>query len=242
MENNNNNAKGQPLQAHQHFVERQAGIAQQKNPPAEILEWLDEQQRQMAQHQEPAQQRQLPKQTRAQEVIAAKQAIKKRALEFDYSVLPQHPNLMIEKTQKDVHMVINLDFFQSISAPSMESLLAAIPKYAAIIPYLRVTILIKAPGLHYNIATYNARVKNIMKLIDIINNFWLSKLEVVAFLDSHNNFAQLKLAAGAYGLNFQNWKLAYKVPGIDIKWQVQIGSVYERRLRGVYKTEFLTQH
>lgn len=104
-----------------------------------------------------------------------------------------------------------------------------------------VIILIKAPRHHYNIATYNSRAQNITKLIDIINKFHVSRLEVLASLDSHKSFVQLKLAAGAYGLNFTRWTLAYKIPGIETKWQVQIGSSYERRLRGVYNAEFLTR-
>ncbi|ESZ96973.1 hypothetical protein SBOR_2655 [Sclerotinia borealis F-4128] len=176
-----------------------------------------------------------------QEKIAANQAITKRALEFDFSVLPQHPNLIIKKTKDNVEMVIDFNFFQSTSAPSMASLLATIPKYAEIITNLKVTILIKCPRHHQNLALYNARARSITELVGIMKNFRVIQLEVIAFINSHNHFGQLKLAAGAYGLKFPKWTLAYKVPGIDTKWQIQIGSPYERRLYGVYKTEFLSQ-
>ncbi|KAB8304345.1 hypothetical protein EYC80_003755 [Monilinia laxa] len=237
----NINRKGQAVQAPKLSAESQEDVDKQKDAFAEQNVQLAEQ-RFLTYQRQLVKQRQLAKKRRDSGVKAANKAIKNRALEFDFSVLPQHPNLIINKTKDNVQMSIDLNFFQSASAPSMESLLAAIPKYAEIITNLNVIVMIKAPKHHYNVATYNSRARNITKLIDVMNDFRIYQMELIASLDSHKHFEQLKLAAGAYGLNFHKWTLAYKIPGIDTKWQVRIGSSYERRLRGVYNAEFITQH
>lgn len=120
--------------------------------------------------------------------------------------------------------------------------LAAVPRYADIINILDVTILIKAPKRHYNVSTYKARARNISRLIKIINTYHVRRLEVIAFLNNHNSFGQLTLAAGAYNLRFQGWKLAYKIPGANRKWKIQIDSQWERQLCALYQAELLTLH
>lgn len=76
---------------------------QQQQLPIEVIELLDR--------------RQSAKQRRAQEA----EATCERAMQFDFSALPQHPNLIIDKTKENVQMIIDLDFLQSTSAPSIES-------------------------------------------------------------------------------------------------------------------------
>lgn len=76
---------------------------QQQQQPIEVIELLDR--------------RQSAKQRRAQEL----EATSERAMQFDFSALPQHPNLIIDKTKDNVQMIIDLDFLQSTSAPSIES-------------------------------------------------------------------------------------------------------------------------
>ncbi|QSZ37454.1 hypothetical protein DSL72_008550 [Monilinia vaccinii-corymbosi] len=184
--------------------------------------------------------KQLAEQKKAGCMIAAEAAMKKRALEFDFSTLRQHPVLTIEKTDDNVQMILNLDFFQSESVPGIGALLDVLTDYAAIIS--NVTILIKAPKHHFDISTYHSRAKNVMKLIRKLNTFNLIQLEVITLLDSRGSFEQLKLAAAAYGLKLYDWTLAYEIRGRKGKWEVQLGSTLERRLSGVYRREFLTQN
>lgn len=95
-------------------VDKQKNVfSEQKRQPAE--------QRILTRQRQLVQQRHLAKQRRDSEVKAENQAIKKRALKFDFTVLPQHPNLAIKKTKDNLQMIIDLNFFQSNSAPSIES-------------------------------------------------------------------------------------------------------------------------
>ncbi|KAJ8066180.1 hypothetical protein OCU04_005266 [Sclerotinia nivalis] len=223
MAGQNNRGSGQAIQAiqgAQPFIRKKLAISQKKSSPR--------------------QKKQLAGQRDTQKLIAAKAEMKKRALEFDFSTLRQHPVLTIEKTDDNVQMIIDLDFFQSESAPGIGALLEVLDDYAAIIS--NVTILIKAPKYHFDVATYNGRAYNVARVINKLNTFNLTQVEVIARLNSHNTFEQLKLAAGAYDLKLCNWTLAYELCGRKGKWEVEIGSVYERKLRGVYRKDFLKQH
>ncbi|CAD6442080.1 ee4ffc4e-32ea-48b5-aa49-ec14d1d607e8 [Sclerotinia trifoliorum] len=186
------------------------------------------------------QKKQLNEQKDTQQSIDVETEMKKRALEFDFSTLRQHPVLTIKKTNDNVQMIIDLDFFQSESAPGIRDLIEVLTDYAALIS--NVKILIKAPKYHFNTATYNGRAENISRVISKLNTFNLTQVEVIACLNSHNSFEQLKLAAAAYDLRLCDWTLAYELCGCKGKWEVQIDSLYERKLRGVYRKEFLKEH
>ncbi|KAF7863793.1 hypothetical protein EAF04_006758 [Stromatinia cepivora] len=223
MEGQNNRGSSQTIQTIQEaqpFIQKKLAIRQKKSSAQ--------------------QEKHFAEQKDTQRLIAVKEAMKKRALEFDFSTLRQHPVLTIEKTDDNVQMIINLDFFQSESAPGIGALLEVLPDYAAIIS--NVKILIKAPKYHFNFATYNGRADNVARVIRKLNTFNLTQVEVIARLNSHNSFEQLKLAAGAYDLKLCDWTLAYEVRGRKGKWEVQIDSLHERKLRGVYRKDFLKQH
>ncbi|TGO24921.1 hypothetical protein BPAE_0092g00400 [Botrytis paeoniae] len=158
-------------------------------------------------------------------------------VEFDFSTLLQHPALTIEKTDDNVQMIIDLDFSQPESSPDIGALLGALMGYAAVI--YDVKILIKAPKQHHNVATCNGRLAKVAMVMSVLNNFNLTKVEVIARLDDHYSFKQLGLTTAAYQLNLRNWTLAYEVLGIDGKWDIPVDSEDELRLRGRYRKLFL---
>ncbi|KAK6613478.1 hypothetical protein H4I95_01822 [Botrytis cinerea] len=161
------------------------------------------------QGEQPAQQNQLVVHT--SNVIGT--AMVRKALEFDFSTLRQHPILTIKKTDNNVQMIIDLDFTQAESAP--------------------------APKHHYDAATCKGRLANVALVMTVLNEFNLKKAEVIALLDDHDSYEQLELTIAAYKLNLHNWTLAYEVVGLDGKWNIPVGSEDELRLRHLYRKYFL---
>ncbi|KAM0177497.1 hypothetical protein ACHAPC_008791 [Botrytis cinerea] len=185
------------------------------------------------QGEQPAQQNQLVVHT--SNVIGT--AMVRKALEFDFSTLRQHPILTIKKTDNNVQMIIDLDFTQAESAPGIGAFLQALMDYAAII--YDVKIFIKAPKHHYDAATCKGRLANVALVMTVLNEFNLKKAEVIALLDDHDSYEQLELTIAAYKLNLHNWTLAYEVVGLDGKWNIPVGSEDELRLRHLYRKYFL---
>ncbi|TGO44130.1 hypothetical protein BCON_0595g00010 [Botryotinia convoluta] len=159
-------------------------------------------------------------------------------VEFDFSTLRQHPVLTIEKTDDNVQMILDLDFSQPESVPGIGALLKVLMDYAEIIKDVK--ILIKAPKLYANAATFKSRLASVAMVMAVLNTFNnLTKVEVLARLDDYDSFEQLDLTLAAYQLKFYNWTLAHEVLGLDGKWDIHVNSEDELRLRGVYRKLFL---
>lgn len=160
-------------------------------------------------------------------------------VEFDFSTLPQHPVLTIEKTGDKVQMIVDLEFSQLESASDIEALLQALIDYAAVI--YDVKILIKAPKEHHNVAACEGRLATVSMVISVLNCFDLAKVEVIARLDDHDSFEQLDPTTAAYQLKLRNWTLAYEILGLDGKWEIPVDSEDELRLRGRYRKLFFKE-
>ncbi|KAF7960677.1 hypothetical protein EAE96_000351 [Botrytis aclada] len=159
-------------------------------------------------------------------------------VDFDFSTLRQHPALTIKKTGDNVQLIIDLDFSHSRSPSDIAGLIKALTGYAAVIHDVK--ILIKARKQHHHVAMCNCRLIYVSTVINFLNDFNLTKVQVIACLDDHDSFEQFGLTIPAYQLNFQNWTLAYKIRGVDgKKWNIPVGSELELRLRHLYRRVFL---
>ncbi|ESZ96974.1 hypothetical protein SBOR_2656 [Sclerotinia borealis F-4128] len=163
------------------------------------------------------------------------------AMDFDYSNLPQHPALHVEKASGTVKLFIRIDIVHSHLTAKEVNFLTILPKYAPMIKVVEVLLI--APTHHESIEVYNLRVKNMIKTIKILNALDLNELHFVISLNRRDNFNQMELAAACFGLNFDHWTMSTTVFGNKKKgFKIGVHSPTARRLAGVYKRDFLTQN
>ncbi|TGO74032.1 hypothetical protein BELL_0314g00110 [Botrytis elliptica] len=162
------------------------------------------------------------------------------AQDFDYSTLPQHWALQVKKDSGTPKLFIQIDIIHPNRTAKEVEFLRILPKYAPIIK--NVEIILIAPAFHSSVDVYNLRIKNMIKTIDILNNFNLENLHFIISVNRPNNFQQMKLAAACFGLKFDSWTMGTALFG-DQQKEINVGrrSSTARRLAGVYRSEFLTQ-
>ncbi|KAF7902879.1 hypothetical protein EAF00_002781 [Botryotinia globosa] len=177
----------------------------------------------------------------AYELHAKQVEDKKYAQDFDYSSLPQHWALQVKKDSGTPKLFIQIDIIHPNRTAKEVNFLQILPKYAPMIK--NVEILLIAPAFHNSGEIYNLRIKNMIKTIDVLNNFDLENVHFLISVNRPNNFQQMKLAAACFGLKFGSWTMGTVLFG-DLQKEMNVGSrsSISRRLAGVYRSEFLTQN
>lgn len=167
-------------------------------------------------------------------------ASQQNALKFDYSKLPQHSALRVEKNGGIAKLFIKIDIVHPYITAKEPNFLRILPKYAQLIKNIEVVLI--APTYHPSEEIYNLRIENMMKTIDVLNNFQIENLEFVVSCNRPDNFNQMKLAAACFGLKFSRWTMKTAIFGDKTKGiDVGVNSRLARRLFGVYKHDFLKE-
>ncbi|KAJ8066862.1 hypothetical protein OCU04_004243 [Sclerotinia nivalis] len=159
----------------------------------------------------------------------------------DLETLTQHPSIEII-SNKEISIYVEMCAHVDEESTDIPALLAALPEYKSI---KKLSLKIHAPWPHTESKEWhNYHVSSVKKLFAIIDKFNLYKLKVTMSIDKCN-FPQMKLGAAVHSLRFKKWALYYQVydevKGIE-EDPIKIfrGSEYDRRLRGVYRQEFLS--
>lgn len=183
---------------------------------------------------------QQAEQAEAQQLVQQKALARQHALEFDYTTLPKHSALSIKKDLEagTVKLLINLDIVHPELTDKDPNLLTVLPHYAKLITKVEFKLL--APSVHNTREIYLLRVRNMMRTINCLNKFDIEEFQFIILVNKANNFAQMKLAAAAFGLNFKDWTMVTKVRGVEGTWNVDVGSQWDHKLARIYKDEFLT--
>ncbi|KAI9648108.1 hypothetical protein NHQ30_002738 [Ciborinia camelliae] len=177
----------------------------------------------------------------ANQLLKQQAQARQDALDFDYTTLPQHPALHVEKDSITAKLFIKIDIVHPSLTLKEVNFLTILPMYAPLIRNIEVLLI--APTYHESLEIYNLRVKNMMKTIDVLNTFNLDEFEFVVSLNRLDNFLQMKLAAACFGLNFDYWTMRTTIFGDKEKgFKVGVHSAIARRLAGVYRCEFLAQN
>lgn len=163
---------------------------------------------------------------------------KKVAATMNFEYIHPHYALTLKQNGENRQLVISLNFIAD-PPTDMLSLMKILPEYAPGITNVRINLL--APAQHGSRAIYHQRVENMNKLVEHLNSFPLTELDIMVDMDNHDSFQQLKLAAAFNGLNFQDWTLGYQIMGSHDYHPIENFSPYEKRLRGVYRAEFGAQ-
>ncbi|ESZ92243.1 hypothetical protein SBOR_7369 [Sclerotinia borealis F-4128] len=186
--------------------------------------------------------KQLAERQQAEKLALEKQQAEELIRSFDPSTVPQHDLMTIEHVKDTKKLIIDLDFMNRGFIVNMASLLETLPVYAPFI--VDITIRLYAPAKHTTQALYKDRKASMKKMVNILNKFNVNKMDIIIGLNS-DNFLQMRLAAFVHGLNFQKWTMSYHI--FDQEGETALvatmgrGSVYGRRLHGVYKAEFQAQ-
>ncbi|KAF7943728.1 uncharacterized protein EAE97_005798 [Botrytis byssoidea] len=186
--------------------------------------------------------RQLEKKQAEENKLADKKAIeddaRKIAATMHFDCIQKHYALVLKENGEKKQLVITLNFIAD-PPTDMLALMKVLPEYSPAITHVQIKLL--APVQHGSRQNYHQRVQNMNKLMNHLNFFNLTELEVLIDIDSEDSFPQLKLAAAVYGLNFQDWTMAYQVMGGIHHYPIDRYSSYGKRLRGVHRAEFAGQ-
>ncbi|KAF7960678.1 hypothetical protein EAE96_000352 [Botrytis aclada] len=247
MGNKNNRNQGK-------FVPMSVQIAQQQmaqkeqlseNKEVENKKWAaqkEAQHKQWAEKRAEWKQRQLEKK-QAEELKLAEQKIKeesarKVAATIQFECIQKHYALVLKQNGDDRQLCIDLNFLAD-PPTDMLALLKVLPEYSEAITKVQVKLV--QPVQHGSRAIYTQRVQNMNKLIEQLNNFPLTELNVLVDVDSYDNFHQFKLAAAFNGLNFDDWTMDFQIMASSDRYPIDRYSSYGKRLRGVYRAEFCNQ-
>ncbi|KAF7919641.1 hypothetical protein BELL_0314g00130 [Botrytis elliptica] len=163
---------------------------------------------------------------------------KKVAATIQFECIQKHYALVLKQNGDDKQLVIDLNFIAD-PPTDMLALMKVLPEYSAAITKVQVKLI--QPMQHGSRAIYNQRVQNMNKLIEQLNTFPLTELNVLVDVNSHENFHQFKLAAAFNGLNFEDWTMDFQIMAGPNRYSIDPYSSYGKRLRGVYRTEFCNQ-
>ncbi|TGO34664.1 hypothetical protein BHYA_0187g00140 [Botrytis hyacinthi] len=182
---------------------------------------------------------QQAQQAKAQQLVQDKALALQRIFNFDYTTLPKHAALKVVKDAGTgtVKLHINIDIIHHQKTTNKGNLYVVLYKYADLIT--KVEFRLVAPTYHESSEVYNLRVRNMMQTINCLNKFKIDDFQFVVSLNNAFNFNQMKLAASAFGLNFKGWTMVTEILRVKGRFSVDIGSPWNRRLAGLYKTEFL---
>ncbi|CAD6442079.1 ddb9a96a-f164-4483-805a-b2f010abedfe [Sclerotinia trifoliorum] len=160
---------------------------------------------------------------------------KKVAATMDFDCIPKHYALVLKENGDLKQLIIGLDF---VTDPpiDMMALMKVLPEYAPAITNVLINMM--TPSERSSQEVYQQRVENMKKVMEILNSFPLTELNILVHIDDHDSFQQLKLAAAVNGLVFQDWTMDYRVLGCSDFYPIKRNTSYSRRLRGVYRTEF----
>ncbi|TGO34665.1 hypothetical protein BHYA_0187g00150 [Botrytis hyacinthi] len=185
---------------------------------------------------------QLEKKAAEEEKLADKKITeenaKKMAATIQFECIQKHYALVLKQNGDYKQLVIDLNFLAD-PPTDMLALMKVLPEYSAVITKVQVKLI--QPMQHGSRAVYNQRVQNMNKLIEQLNTFPLTELNVLVDVDSYDNFHQFKLAAAFNGLNFEDWTMDFQIMAGSERYPINQYSSYGKRLRGVYRTEFCNQ-
>ncbi|KAF7888105.1 uncharacterized protein EAF02_002646 [Botrytis sinoallii] len=177
-------------------------------------------------------------QAKAQQLVQEKALALQRVFNFDYTTLPKHAALKVVKDggTGTVKLHINIDIIHHQKTINEANLNVAISKYADLITKIELRLV--APTYHESSEVYNLRVRNMMQTINCLNKFQIDEFQFVVSLSNAFNFNQMKLAASAFGLKFKDLTMVTEILHVKGRFNVDIGSPWDRRLAGLYKAEF----
>ncbi|EDO03798.1 predicted protein [Sclerotinia sclerotiorum 1980 UF-70] len=157
--------------------------------------------------------------SRAQQKALTRQ----HAFNFNYDTLPKHSALKVIKDidTGTVKLFVEFDIIYPKDIANDVNFLTVLPKYAELIT--KVEFRLVAPTNHGSPAIYRERVVNMMKTINCLNKFDIDEFQFVVSLNRAHNFAQMKLAAAAFGLNFKDWTMVTEVLHVKGRFNVDIG-------------------
>ncbi|THV45149.1 hypothetical protein BGAL_0524g00040 [Botrytis galanthina] len=184
-------------------------------------------------------QKQEVQQAKAQQLVQDKALALQRVFNFDYTTLPKHAALKVAKDASTgtVKLHINIDIIHHQKTTNESNLFVILSKYADLIT--KVEFRLGAPTYHESSEVYNLRVGNMMQTINCLNKFKVDEFQFVVSLNNAFNFNQMKLAASAFDLNFEDWTMVTEILRVKGRFNVEIGSPWDRRLASLYKAEFL---
>ncbi|TGO07916.1 hypothetical protein BTUL_0237g00130 [Botrytis tulipae] len=162
---------------------------------------------------------------------------KKVAATIQYECIQKHYAIVLRENGDEKKLFIDLNFIAD-PPTDMMALMKVLPEYASSITKVHIKMI--QPMQHGSRAVYQQRVNNMNKFVEQLNSFALTELDILVDIDNENNFQQLKLAAAFNGLKFQDWCLEYQIMTSSEHYPIERYSSYGKRVRGVYRTEFLT--
>ncbi|TGO24922.1 hypothetical protein BPAE_0092g00410 [Botrytis paeoniae] len=163
------------------------------------------------------------------------ESARKVAATMQFKCIQKHYALVLKQNGDDKQLVIDLNFLAD-PPTDMLALLKVLPEYSAAITKVQVKLI--QPMQHGSREIYNQRVQNMNKLIEQLNIFPLTELNVLVDVDSDDNFHQFKLAAAFNGLNFEDWTMDFQIMAGSDRYPIDRYSSYGKRLRGFYRAEF----
>ncbi|KAF7960679.1 hypothetical protein EAE96_000353 [Botrytis aclada] len=192
----------------------------------------------LATEQQKEAQKQQAQQAKVQQLAQEKALALQFIFNFDYNTLPKHTALKVvrDASTGTVKLHINIDIIHHQKTDNEANLNTVLPKYVDLIT--KVELRLVAPTYHESSEVYNLRVKNMMQTINCLNKFKIDEFQFVVSLNNAFNFNQMKLVAAAFGLNFKDWTMVTEILRVKGRFNVNIGSRWDHRLAGLYKTEF----
>ncbi|TEY57653.1 hypothetical protein BOTCAL_0210g00140 [Botryotinia calthae] len=178
--------------------------------------------------------KQAEEQTKLEKSISV-QFTKEIAATIQFECIQKHYALVLNQNGDDRELVINLNFVAD-PPTDMMALMKVLPEYSRAINKVQVKLI--QPIQHGSRAIYNQRVQNMNKLIEQLDVFPLTELNVLVDVNSYDNFQQFKLAAAFHGLYIEDWTMEYQIMAGSDRYPIDKYSSYGKRLRGVYRTEF----
>ncbi|KAK6612615.1 hypothetical protein ACHAPC_008790 [Botrytis cinerea] len=166
------------------------------------------------------------------------QLTKEIAATIQFECIQKHYALVLNQNGDDRELVINLNFVAD-PPTDMMALMQVLPEYSRAINKVQVKLI--QPIQHGSRAIYNQRVENMNKLVEQLDTFPLTELNVLVDVNSADSFQQFKLAAAFHGLYMDDWTMEYQIMAGSDRYPVDRYSSYGKRLRGVYRTEFCNQ-
>ncbi|KAF5871932.1 uncharacterized protein Bfra_008958 [Botrytis fragariae] len=193
----------------------------------------------LATEQQKEAQKQQAQQAKAQKLAQEKALALQRVFNFDYTTLPKHAALKVVKDAGTgtVKLHINIDIIHHQKTANEPNLNVVLSKYTDLITKIEFRLV--APTYHESSEVYNLRVRNMMQTINCLNKFKIDEFQFVVSLNNAFNFNQMKLAASAFGLKFRDWTMVTEILHVRGRFNVDIGSPWDRRLAGLYKAKFL---
>ncbi|QSZ37453.1 hypothetical protein DSL72_008549 [Monilinia vaccinii-corymbosi] len=166
---------------------------------------------------------------------ATKENTKKAAATMEFENIQKHNNLTLKQKGDSIQLVIDLNFIAD-PPTDMMAMIKILSAYSLAITNVQIDLL--APIKHASLAIYKQRVQSMNQLMEQLSSFPITVLNISVDIDDHDCFGQLKLAAAANGLVFQDWTMEYRVCGGETFFPIKRNSTYSKRLRGVYQAEF----